>query len=87
MYKGRVFALEEHVERLINSCRALMFEDIPEPDNIKNAVIPPPSPPPIFFSIFYVLRRNACGSGHQKRRKIFFVCPLFFSVFLFFVVI
>ena len=49
MYKGRVFALEEHVERLINSCRALMFEDIPEPDNIKNAVS---LFVPLFVSIF-----------------------------------
>jgi len=38
VYNGKVFALEEHVRRLINSCRALMFEEIPAADAIKRAV-------------------------------------------------
>ena len=68
MYKGRVFALEEHIERLINSCRALMFEDIPEPDNIKNAVS---LFVPLFVSIFPIFFniRTFLPGRHQKRRN------------------
>ena len=38
VYSGKIFALEEHVERLVNSARALMFERIPSTDEIKEAI-------------------------------------------------
>jgi len=38
VYKGKVFALEEHVERLLNSSRALLFDDIPTAVHVKQAV-------------------------------------------------
>ena len=82
MYKGRVFALEEHVERLINSCRALMFEDIPEADNIKNAVIPPPPLPPIFY--FLCSEEILAAVDTKSAVSLFSFFLYFFSIFLFF---
>ena len=38
VYAGKVFALDEHVERLLNSSRALAFEEVPSAQEIKAAV-------------------------------------------------
>lgn len=38
VYDGKVFALDEHLERLQNSAHALAFEDVPSNDEIKQAL-------------------------------------------------
>jgi branched-chain amino acid aminotransferase len=39
IYKGKIFCFSEHSQRLIESAKALAFEDIPSVDFIKDAVI------------------------------------------------
>jgi Branched-chain amino acid aminotransferase/4-amino-4-deoxychorismate lyase len=41
IYKGRIAALAEHLQRLQDSAKALMFENIPSSTNIKAALFPP----------------------------------------------
>ena len=38
IYDGRVFSLNEHLDRMEHSCRALAFENIPSRDYIKSAI-------------------------------------------------
>ncbi len=38
VYDGRVFLLDEHLERLIDSAKAMAFENIPETEAIKSAL-------------------------------------------------
>src|SRR6187399_3006229 len=38
-YEGRVFQLDEHVERLLASAKALAFEGTPPADDVKRAVL------------------------------------------------
>jgi branched-subunit amino acid aminotransferase/4-amino-4-deoxychorismate lyase len=35
VYKGRVFHLSQHIERMINSAKAMAFTDIPSPATIR----------------------------------------------------
>ena len=38
VYKGRIAALGEHLERLQNSARALAFANVPSSDDVRNAI-------------------------------------------------
>jgi branched-chain amino acid aminotransferase len=38
VYEGRIFRLEAHLDRMINSAKAMAFEGIPTKDSIKEAV-------------------------------------------------
>ena len=38
VYKGRIFAFDEHLDRLIDSAKAMAFEDIPSRELIRGAV-------------------------------------------------
>lgn len=38
IYDGKIFALEEHLERLQNSARAMAFDSVPSNDEIKKAI-------------------------------------------------
>ncbi|KAI5076383.1 hypothetical protein GOP47_0008448 [Adiantum capillus-veneris] len=38
VYKGKIFKLEEHLDRLLDSAKALAFENIPTRDEIKRAI-------------------------------------------------
>ena len=38
VYDGRIFCLEKHLNRLMESAKSLDFSDIPSIDNIKNAI-------------------------------------------------
>jgi branched-chain amino acid aminotransferase len=38
VYKGRVAALREHLQRLQNSAKALAFNDVPSTDEIRSAI-------------------------------------------------
>jgi branched-chain amino acid aminotransferase len=38
VYKGRIAALGDHLQRLQNSARALAFESVPDSDTIRNAI-------------------------------------------------
>lgn len=38
VYDGKIFALDEHLERLQNSAHAMAFEDVPTNDDIKKAI-------------------------------------------------
>lgn len=39
VYQGKVFMLDEHLDRLINSAKAMAFTDIPTKEEVRNAVI------------------------------------------------
>ena len=54
VYNGRIFELEEHLDRLIESAKILMFEDVPSRDEIKNA-------------IFETLNKNGMFDGAHMR--------------------
>merc|ERR1719233_1572645 len=38
IYDGKIFALEDHLKRLQDSAKAMMFEDVPTNDEVKNAI-------------------------------------------------
>ena len=38
LYRGRIFRLEQHLDRLVNSAKALAFEGIPARDSIVNEI-------------------------------------------------
>jgi len=38
IYEGKVFALEDHLKRMQDSAKAMMFEDVPSNDEIKQAI-------------------------------------------------
>ncbi len=39
VYNGKVFMLDEHLERLVNSAKAMAFSQVPSRQEVKNAVI------------------------------------------------
>lgn len=39
VYNGKIFALDEHLERLQNSARAMAFDDVPSNEEIKEAIL------------------------------------------------
>ena len=38
VYDGRIFELEEHLERMVQSAHMLMFQGVPTKDEIKQAI-------------------------------------------------
>ncbi len=54
VYKGRIFQLDAHLERLVDSAKAMAFADIPDRSTIKQAV-------------FDTLRANAMRDGVHIR--------------------
>lgn len=54
VYDGRVFALEQHLDRLFASAKALAFEQVPSRDEVKRA-------------IFDTLRKNGMRDGAHIR--------------------
>ena len=38
IYKGKIFALDPHLDRLLDSAHAMAFEGIPSRDEIKDAI-------------------------------------------------
>jgi branched-chain amino acid aminotransferase len=54
VYNGRIFCLDQHIERLHNSAKVLAFADIPDTDFIKNA-------------IFETLKKNGMRDGAHIR--------------------
>lgn len=39
IYDGRIFQLDEHIERMMSSARAMHFDNIPDPQTIKTAIL------------------------------------------------
>jgi branched-chain amino acid aminotransferase len=54
VYNGKIFCLDQHIERLHNSAKTLAFADIPASDFIKNA-------------IFKTLKKNGMRDGAHIR--------------------